>query len=383
MNTTNPYFDDRIADWLEDDPTVAPAQVLDTVLAAVPSISQRRGPAAWLRRAPFRVAPFPLVRLAMVVASLVLAALLGMAISGDPKANPSPTAAGQATFTSPVYGYTVTYPATWSVVPGKRPISADVLPCALCEEPDNIWIAPDLTAITIAGSQLPSGMTLADWTASVNDRIPTRFVVFSGCLAGQEAVTVDGEPGTLSTYDCPTQVVLWITVVHAGAGWNLVWTDVPHLDLATIRPAFDRFLASFRFGQQPLATIPIAPTATPSPVTDPLPAGIFGAWYHPAPAFMTFYRAGDPYCVDVLHTDLDCMLWHPVGQEKETGIVTLEGNVIALAMKSGYCTGFTSHYNMTLSGDALSLTELPVGCQGGSYILTRAGTGGTPTAPPE
>jgi hypothetical protein len=237
MTTTNPYFDDRIADWLEDDPTVAPAQVLDTVLAAVPSISQRRGLAAWMRGTPFRVAPFRLVRLAIVVASLVLAAVLGLAISGGPNANPSPTAAGQATFTSPVH--------------------------------------------------------------------------------------------------------------------------------------------------EPPATVPIAPTATPSTVTDPLPAGIFGAWYHPAPAFMTFFRAGDPYCVDALHTDLDCMLWQPVGQVKENGIVTLEGNVIALAMKSGYCTGVTSHYSMTLSGDALSLTELPGGCQGGSYSLIRAGTGGTPTSPPE
>ena len=37
----NPYdlepgFDPRIADWLEDDPTMRPDQVLETVLAAVP-----------------------------------------------------------------------------------------------------------------------------------------------------------------------------------------------------------------------------------------------------------------------------------------------------------------------------------------------------------
>ncbi|MEO5703953.1 MAG: hypothetical protein ABIR64_03035, partial [Candidatus Limnocylindrales bacterium] len=38
----DPMFDPRIADWLETDPTDAPAQVLTTVLAAVPSISQRR-----------------------------------------------------------------------------------------------------------------------------------------------------------------------------------------------------------------------------------------------------------------------------------------------------------------------------------------------------
>jgi hypothetical protein len=51
--TPGSNFDDRLHDWLEDGPTDAPPQVLDTVLAAVPSIPQRR--AAW--RSPWRVSP--------------------------------------------------------------------------------------------------------------------------------------------------------------------------------------------------------------------------------------------------------------------------------------------------------------------------------------
>jgi hypothetical protein len=39
---TDPVFDQRIADWLEGDPLDAPSQVLDTVLAALPSIPRRR-----------------------------------------------------------------------------------------------------------------------------------------------------------------------------------------------------------------------------------------------------------------------------------------------------------------------------------------------------
>ena len=42
MNRTSDLFDDRIAEWLEIDPTAAPPQVLETVLAAMPQISQRR-----------------------------------------------------------------------------------------------------------------------------------------------------------------------------------------------------------------------------------------------------------------------------------------------------------------------------------------------------
>ena len=38
----DPEFDPRIADWLEADPDRAPRESLDTVLAALPSISQRR-----------------------------------------------------------------------------------------------------------------------------------------------------------------------------------------------------------------------------------------------------------------------------------------------------------------------------------------------------
>ena len=42
MNHLDPAFDPRIADWLEADPDRAPREVLDTVLAALPSIPQRR-----------------------------------------------------------------------------------------------------------------------------------------------------------------------------------------------------------------------------------------------------------------------------------------------------------------------------------------------------
>ncbi|HZM74059.1 MAG TPA: hypothetical protein VFC71_11860 [Candidatus Polarisedimenticolia bacterium] len=47
-HSTDPSFDSRIADWLEHDPNQAPDQALATVLAAIPSISQRRRlPVSW------------------------------------------------------------------------------------------------------------------------------------------------------------------------------------------------------------------------------------------------------------------------------------------------------------------------------------------------
>ena len=41
-NRLDPAFDPRIADWLETDPDRAPGEILDTVLAALPSVPQRR-----------------------------------------------------------------------------------------------------------------------------------------------------------------------------------------------------------------------------------------------------------------------------------------------------------------------------------------------------
>ena len=383
--TTNPYFDDRIADWLEADPTVAPGQVLDTVLAALPSISQRRPRVPWLRRRFSPLGRLGFGRLALAVALLVLGALLGLAIVGGPHPSPLPSAPTETTFTSPVYGYTVRYPANWTVVPGKRPLLASVLPCALCEEPDNIWVVPEKVAITIAASPLPAGATLASWTTSVTDRVPAKFS-FGSCLAGQESVTVAGEAGTLSVYDCqvlPDSTVLWITLVHQGAGWHIVWTDLAKIDPATIRPRLDAFLATFAFGTQPLATgaVPTAPAST-APAAAPLPDELIGAWHHPAPGWWWFIRAGDPECVQALHTDLDCVVWQRGTTPREIGIATMSGPDLRVAWKSGFCTSLTSTYSVALNGDSLNLVDIGGGCEGGTFALTRAGTGTAPTAPP-
>src|SRR5690242_4466807 len=66
----DPGFDQRIADWLEEDPDRAPATVLETVNAAVPSISQRR---VW--RMPRR--SDPMFKIAIASAAIVL---LGVAV---------------------------------------------------------------------------------------------------------------------------------------------------------------------------------------------------------------------------------------------------------------------------------------------------------------
>ena len=136
MNRSNdPFFDSRIADWLEDDPNRAPGQVLDTILAAVPSISQRRR-----LPVPWRFNPMPnSIRLAAAALVVVIAVgVIYLNLPGSdgpggqstpsPTPSPTPTVApspsasqvapgitGWTPYTSDFYGFQMSYPSDWSV----------------------------------------------------------------------------------------------------------------------------------------------------------------------------------------------------------------------------------------------------------------------------
>jgi hypothetical protein len=89
---TDPLFDQRIADWLEDDPLHAPGQVLEIVLAALPSIPRRRD-----SRVPRRLIAMPTsirwpLAAAAVIGVLVLGGSLYLNRPSQPAAGgPSPT----------------------------------------------------------------------------------------------------------------------------------------------------------------------------------------------------------------------------------------------------------------------------------------------------
>ena len=87
----DPTFDQRLADWLEDDPSLAPNAVLDTVLAAFPSIEQRRR-----SRAPWR---YPLMNRYLLPVAAALVVVIGVAFAVfrpasniGPAATPTPAA---------------------------------------------------------------------------------------------------------------------------------------------------------------------------------------------------------------------------------------------------------------------------------------------------
>src|SRR3954452_9956866 len=85
---TDPFFDQRIADWLETDPDHAPAQALDIVLAAVPSVRQRRE-APWR----FRQMTMPLrLATAALIGALVLGGAFLLTGGGSRPSTAVPTA---------------------------------------------------------------------------------------------------------------------------------------------------------------------------------------------------------------------------------------------------------------------------------------------------
>ena len=92
----SPEFEPRVADWLEADPDHAPEQVLETVLAAFPSIPQRRAsrlpwrPAVMIRSAQLGVA-------AAIVVAIGGAFLVITSPGGNIGAPPPPTPSTPAT----------------------------------------------------------------------------------------------------------------------------------------------------------------------------------------------------------------------------------------------------------------------------------------------
>jgi hypothetical protein len=132
--SADPLFDPRLADWLEGDPYRAPDTTLEVVLAAFPSIKQRR---AW--RVPWR---FPhmsnALKLGGASAAIVIAVLGGSWLInaqpgnvGGPRpspastSRPSPTPTPSPTpslldtstwveYASDRYGFNISRPADWT-----------------------------------------------------------------------------------------------------------------------------------------------------------------------------------------------------------------------------------------------------------------------------
>ena len=227
---------------------------------------------------------FSRVAAAAVVAALAIGGaiyLLGRSNPsvGGPTANPTvapsvapptqlPTSA-LVPFTSAQYGYTVSVIKGWGAVVATRTLhGTEPLygndPQIFTPAGDSLMGGFDAIQsgptgrLLIAGSPTPAGMNLASWTAETT-------VAKCGAPTSQAAITVDGEAATLTTYfasqACFGLSQQWVTVLHGGWAWNIVWIDNQGSEDSDAF-FFRQILGTFRFGQVPAASD--APTS-PAP----------------------------------------------------------------------------------------------------------------------
>lgn len=132
----------------------------------------------------------------------------------------------------------------------------------------------------------------------------------------------------------------------------------------------------------PAATKPPSrptPTAVPA---QPIPDDLIGAWSHQSGAYWWFLRAGSPTCITVARTELDCVAYLLVGRPAYVGAATMDGRMLRIRWVRGYCAGDRTNFGTGVNGDTLKLFDQPDDCGGDDFVLSRAGVGTAPSAPP-
>jgi hypothetical protein len=158
-----PTFDQRIADWLEDDPTLAPREVLGTVVAALPSITQRRA-----SRVPWRLPTMLNNRLAVAALATVLVVAIGgfalsrLTVPGPGGPSPMPTSTPTATplpsvaaSPSPANPTITTSDVGRALEPGTYRIDAFAAPLSVTLPPN--WIVSELSENILGFQRLGGG----------------------------------------------------------------------------------------------------------------------------------------------------------------------------------------------------------------------------------
>jgi hypothetical protein len=217
-DSMSPAFDPRIADWLEEDPDRAPAAVLETVVAAFPSIPQRRAV-----RVPWRFQTMKLlgaavaIAIAVAIGGALIVARPWAANTGGPapiaptSPSPIPTAGPTAeptavsrianltrTFTSPLYRYSILLDPTWTVTPAT---TARTDP--LSEETFSDVVDVTGTDTSFAGSASPLGdRTWDDLLARLHELATGNMP--SGCDGGEvsnwPSIDVGGQEGRVQQF---------------------------------------------------------------------------------------------------------------------------------------------------------------------------------------
>jgi hypothetical protein len=262
-----PLFEPRIADWLEDDPHAAPDQALDIVLAAFPSIKQRRA-----SRVPWRFLDMPgslklaaaavAVILAIGGAAWILGRGSGSGVGGPNLATPSatspatplpslsiapsPTAtsantADWVTFSSTRYGYQIAHPPTWSATPATRPWVLATDAATNTTTAADHFIDPTATyqiLLTAFAADVPAGMSEDEWLTTYFTTADAGLGDCGVTVAALVPTTVDGRPGRIRDSSACSDAQAFIFIagrVHVFGIWREGQRQLLEAFLATVK----------------------------------------------------------------------------------------------------------------------------------------------------
>jgi hypothetical protein len=310
-----PLFEPRIADWLEDDPNAAPGQALDIVLAAFPSIRQRRA-----SRVPWR---FPnvngMTRLALAAAAVVAVAVGGLYVfnrgpsgpGGPPTPTPSPAPSPSSSagtdlldvstwtaFTSSRYGFSAKYPATFVAAPSKE---AWRMPNAGGGMFDGFRSTGAVTWLNGVSMLLPAGVTRDDWYDEyrrdmVEDDVPWEPET---CFTPREdwiSTTVDGNAADLRVSCAAMEAFVFVAgrVYAFGAyGYDGIVPPTTEPGVSDeLRDLFELWLTTITIDPASAVDSPSpAPTVAPSPTQPPV------SFTSPLYGYTVSWPAGDGWNV--------------------------------------------------------------------------------------
>jgi hypothetical protein len=188
--------------------------------------------------------------LVVAVASGLVGRLAGVGGPDRPSASPTPTSVPVTTYVSPIYGYSIEYPASWLRRDAERQLNGMETPWDSSPAVDYIS-APQQRRIIVGASLVDAGTTLEAWTNGT-------AIAICGESTKRESLEVDGEPATHLTYDqCNGLFHQWVTVIHGTSAWHIVWLSPTGTEVED-RDQFLLVLATFQFPERPLPT----PTAS-------------------------------------------------------------------------------------------------------------------------
>jgi len=192
--------------------------------------------------------------LVVAVASGFVGRLAGVGGPDRPSASPTPTPVPVTTFVSPIYGYTIQYPAAWPRRDAERLLLGMETPWESSPAVDHMS-STEGGILILGAAWMEAGTTLDSWTTGTT-------LATCGKPTMREQTEIDGEPGSLVTYDfCYSLFHQWATVVHGTSAWHIVWLGPPGTE-AFDRDQFLQILGTFQFPENPLPSP--APTTTPT-----------------------------------------------------------------------------------------------------------------------